>query len=92
MSDLPGLNDNLRRLVLERTRRLLELDDALRSKGEPGILQRGEEELPRLEQEMLGPMPVAGPPGPDALTDEERRTWLRQNLRVLHGGLAEAAN
>lgn len=92
MNDLDDLSDHLRRLVLERTRRLLELDDALRNKGEPGVLQRGEEDLPRLEQEMLGPTPVAGPPDPDALTDAERRTWVRQNFRVLLGGLNQTSN
>ena len=87
MNDLGELNDHLRRLVLERTRRLLELDAALREKGEPGVLQRREDELPLLEHEVLGTSPAAGPPGPNALTDAERRTWVRRHLRVLPGGL-----
>ena len=87
MNDLGDLSDNLRRLILERTRRLLELDAALRRKGEPGVLQRCMDDLPRLEEELLGPLPVAGPPGPHALTDDERRAWVRRNLRVLPGGL-----
>ena len=88
MSDLGDLSENLRRLVLERTRRLLELDAALRSRGEPGILQRCTEDLPRLEQEVLGSLPITAPPGPEALTDQERRDWVRRTLRVLPGGLA----
>ena len=87
MNDLGDLSDNLRRLVLERTRRLLELDAALRRKGEPGVLQRGMEELPRLEQEVLGSASAAAPPGPHELTDHERRDWVRRTLRVLPGGL-----
>ena len=87
MNDLGDLSENLRRLVLERTRRLLELDAALRDKGEPGVLQRGMDELPRLEQELLGSTPITAPPGPHALTDQERRDWVRRNLRVLPGGL-----
>ena len=87
MNDLGDLSDHLRRLVLERTRRLLELDAALRGRGEPGILQRCEDELPLLEQEVLGTSPAAGPPGPSALTDAERRTWVRRHLRILPGGL-----
>ena len=83
---MEGLNDRLRRLVLERTHRLLDLDAVLRSRGEPGVLQRPEEELAHLETQVLGGAAVAGPPGPDALTDNERRTWVRRNLRVLHGG------
>jgi len=83
---MDGLNDRLRRLVLERTHRLLELDAVLRSRGEPGVLQRPEEELIHLETQVLGGAAGAGPPGPDALTDNERRTWVRRNLRVLHGG------
>jgi hypothetical protein len=86
VNDLGELSDNLRRLVLERTRRLLELDAALRSKGEPGVLQRREDELPLLEEALLGASPAPFPPGPDALTDEERRTWVRRHLRVLPGG------
>ena len=106
VNDLGDLSDNLRRLVLERTRRLLELDAALRKRGEPGVLQRCTEDLPRLEQEMLGSTPitirgpqgtrrseatefpgVVTPPAPHALTDQERRDWVRRNLRVLPGGL-----
>ena len=87
VNDLGDLSDNLRRLVLERTRRLLELDAVLRKKGEPGVLQRCTDDLPRLEQELLGPLPVTAPPDPNALTDQERRAWVRQNLRVLPGGL-----
>ena len=73
--------------MLERTRRLLELDAALRNKGEPGVLQRCAEDLLRLEQEVLGSRPITAPPGPDALTDQERRDWVRRTLRVLPGGL-----
>ena len=87
MNDLGDLSDNLRRLVLERTRRLLELDAALRQRGEPGVLQRCTDDLPRLEQELLGPTPLTSPPAPHALTDQERRDWVRRNLRVLPGGL-----
>ena len=87
MNDLGDLSENLRRLVLERTRRLLELDAALRRRGEPGVLQRCTDDLPRLEQELLGSLPIAAPPGPHALTDQERRDWVRRNLRVLPGGL-----
>ena len=88
VNDLGDLSDYVRKLVLERTRRLLELDAALRSKGEPGVLQRCTDDLPRLEQELLGPLPVATPPAPHALTDQERRDWVRRTLRVLPGGLA----
>jgi hypothetical protein len=91
VNDLGDLSDNMRRLVLERTRRLLELDEALRSQGQPGVLQRREDELPLLEQEVLGTSPAAGPPGPNALTDDERRLWVRRHLRVLPGGLDVAA-
>ena len=87
MNDLGDLSDNLRRLVLERTRRLLELDAALRQRGEPGVLQRCTDDLPRLEQELLGSSPLTAPPPPHALTDPERRDWVRRNLRVLPGGL-----
>ena len=86
MNDLGDLSDHLRRLVLERTRRLLELDAALRRKGEPGVLQRREDELPLLEEALLGAVTAPFPPGPDALTDDERRVWVRQHLRVLPGG------
>lgn len=91
MSDLGDLSDNMRRLVLERTRRLLELDEVLRSQGQPGVLQRREDELPILEKEVLGPLPAPFPPGPDTLTDEERRTWVRRHLRILPGGLDPAS-
>ena len=87
MSDLRDLSDTLRRLVLERTRRLLELDEVLRSRGQPGVLQRREAELPILEQEVLGPPPAPCHPAPDTLTDDERRTWVRRHLRILPGGL-----
>ena len=92
MNDLGDLSENLRRLVLERTRRLLELDAALRDKGEPGVLHRCTEDLPRLEHELLGALPDTAPPGPHALTDQERRHWVRRNLRVLPGGLIAAAD
>ncbi|HEU5319050.1 MAG TPA: hypothetical protein VFX49_23265 [Chloroflexota bacterium] len=92
----PGSSDDpLRRLVLERTHRLLELDTILRARGEPGVLQRSEEELRRLEDQELGPAgtptPIAisapsTPPAPDALTDVERRAWVRRHLIVLPGG------
>ena len=82
-----GMSDRLRRLVLERTHRLLELDAVLRSRGEPGVLQRPEAELAVLEAEVLGPPPAPAPPAPDALTDAERRTWVRQHMRLIEGGL-----
>ena len=86
-SGASGVSDRLRRLVLERTNRLLELDAVLRSRGEPGVLQRPEADLPVLEAEVLGPLPAPAPPAPDALTDDERRTWVRRHIRLIEGGL-----
>ena len=88
MSRKTRTDDPLRRLVLERTYRLLQLDAILRERGEPGVLQRSEAELTKLEVQVLGPIPVTSPPGPDALTDDERRVWVRQHIRVLRGGVA----
>ncbi|CAA9277599.1 MAG: hypothetical protein AVDCRST_MAG77-3618 [uncultured Chloroflexi bacterium] len=76
----------LRRLLVERTHRLIELDTVLRARGEPGVLQRCESELAQLEAEVLGAPLATCPPGPDALTDAERRDWVRRHLRVLPGG------
>jgi hypothetical protein len=72
----------MRRLVLARTRRLLELDAILRGRGEPGVLQRSEEELQLLEEQELGPE------SPDSLTDVERRAWVRRRLVVIPGGVS----
>ena len=74
--------DPMRRLVLARTRRLLELDAILRGRGEPGVLQRSEEELQLLEEQELGPE------SPDSLTDVERRAWVRRRLVVIPGGVS----
>jgi hypothetical protein len=82
-----GPGERLRRLVLERTNRLLELDAVLRSRGEPGVLQRSEADLALLEEQVLGPLPVSAPPAPDALTDDERRSWVRQHMRLIPGGV-----
>lgn len=68
----------IRRLVLDRTRRLLELDAALRSRGEPGVLHRSAEDLPALEARLLGPppdhlpAPFPAPPRPPRLTRSSR--------------------
>src|SRR5215213_2001867 len=93
--------DPMRRLVLERTHRLLQLDAILRDRGEPGVLQRSEAELQLLEERELGSAgaPVAAPsmptaptvsnlPGPNALTDVERRAWVRRHLIVIPGGVS----
>ena len=83
----PALTERLRRLVLERTHSLLELDAILRGRGETGVLQRPEADLPVLEAEVLGPPLAPAPPGPDALTDDERRSWVRRHVRLITGGL-----
>jgi hypothetical protein len=88
--------DRLRTLVLERIRRLIKLDQALRHRGEPGVLQRSADDLALLEAQLLDggsgetadvPAGRVRLPAPDALTDAERRAWVRQHLRVLPGGL-----
>ncbi|HEV2125386.1 MAG TPA: hypothetical protein VGW38_21765 [Chloroflexota bacterium] len=77
----------LRILLLERTRRLIALDDALRAIGEPGVLDRPSEELPGLERLILGSIVEADTrPTIEQMTPEARRQWLRCQLRVLPGG------
>jgi hypothetical protein len=85
-ADSDHLGAQLRRLLLERTQRLIELDAILRERGEPGVLQRCKSDLERLEAEVLGAPSAACPPDPDALTDTERRAWVRRHLRLLPGG------
>ena len=45
--------------VLDRARKLVALDRALIEIGEPGVLERGPEELASLEARLFGPAPAA---------------------------------
>jgi hypothetical protein len=49
--------------VLDRARKLVALDRALIEIGEPGVLERGPEELASLEARLFGPAPEADPEG-----------------------------
>jgi hypothetical protein len=49
--------------VLDRARKLVALDRALIEIGEPGVLERGPEELASLEARLFGPAPAADAEG-----------------------------